>query len=261
MRKSILALSAFALAALTTPAMAQDDDGLGITITGGGTVTSDYRFRGVSQSGEDFAIQGSFTVTHSSGFYAGVWGSSIAFAQGTELDIIGGFSHEIVPGLTGDVGFTYYVYPNKLGGLVANEIIEPYASVSGTVGPVWGKLGIAYAPKQDAYVLGTKRYDNTYVWADGSIGIPGTPVKATGHVGYTGNGSLRGVYADAGNLGSRADIIDFSVGGAVSYKALTFGVNYVNTDLPKRFRNGAGTSLREGIGADGAVVFSLSAAF
>ncbi|MCE7795330.1 TorF family putative porin [Sphingobium sufflavum] len=261
MRKSILGLSAFALVALATPAMAQDDDGLGLTITGGGAVVSDYRFRGLSQSSEDFAVQGSFTVTHTSGFYAGVWGSSISFAQGTEIDLIGGFSKEIIPGLTGDVGFTYYVYPNKVAGLAANEIIEPYASVSGTVGPVWAKAGIAWAPKQDAYLFNGKRYDNTYLWADGSVGIPSTPLKATAHLGWTSNGALRGTVADAFSTQTKADIIDYSVGASATYKALTFGVNYVNTNVPKRFRNGGGTSLREGAGADGTVVFSVAAAF
>ncbi len=261
MRKSILGLSAFALVAIATPAFAADDDGLGLTITGGATVVSDYRFRGVTQSSEDFAVQGSFTVTHSSGFYAGVWGSSISFAQGTELDIIGGFSHEIVPGLTGDIGVTYYVYPNKTLGLVANEIVEPYASLSGTVGPVWAKAGIAWAPKQDAYVLNNRRYDNTYVWADGSVAIPNIPLKATGHVGWTSNGSLRGVYADAFSTSTKADVIDYSVGASATYKALTFGVSYVNTNLPKRYRVAGGTSLREGLGADGAVIFSVGAAF
>jgi uncharacterized protein (TIGR02001 family) len=261
MRTSILGLSALALSVIATPAFAQDDDGLGLTITGGATVVSDYRFRGVSQSDEDFAIQGSFTVTHASGFYAGVWGSSntVGAGQGTEIDVIGGFSHELVPGLTGDVGVTYYVYPNKLQTLAANELVEPYAALSGTVGPVWGKVGIAWAPKQDYFTLAGKRYDNTYLWGDASVGIPSTPIKLTGHVGWTSNGYLRGTYFDA--TSSRADVIDFGVGATASYKALTFGVNFVSTDVPSRY------AIREGIpgsnllASDSTVVFSVGAAF
>ncbi|HUD29971.1 MAG TPA: TorF family putative porin, partial [Novosphingobium sp.] len=54
------------------PAFAQDAEAPSeITVTGSAAVTTDYRFRGVSQSGGDFAIQGGITVSHASGFYVG----------------------------------------------------------------------------------------------------------------------------------------------------------------------------------------------
>lgn len=274
MRKSILAFSAIAFAVLATPAMAQDDDdGLGLTITGGASLVSDYRFRGLSQSNEDFAIQGSVTVTHTSGAYVGFWGSSNQ-GQG-EIDVIGGFSHEIASGITGDIGVTYYLYPNRTAtGLPgagftnglhgANELIEPYVSLSTTVGPVWGKVGFAWAPKQDYFTAfsDAKRYDNTYLWLDGSVAVPSTPLKLTGHVGWTSNHYLRDVFVDAVSGDSRADIIDYGVGGSVSYKALTFGVQFISTDLPNRYRVAVGgPRLREIGGADNTVVFSVGAAF
>ena len=270
MRKSIIGLLAIALFATVSPALAQDDDGLGITITGGASLVSDYRFRGISQSGEDFAIQGSVTATHKSGFYAGFWGSSntIGAGQGTEIDVIGGFSHEIIPGLTGDIGVTYYLYPNTSHLLANNELVEPYAALSTTVGPVSGKVGFAWAPKQDYFMAADgKRYDNTYLWGDASVGVPNTPVKLTGHVGWTSNHYNRGVFFDDVTGDSRADIIDYGVGASVSYKVLTFGVNFVSTDVPKRYRQ-FGESVREGLGgtthylaSDNTVVFSLGAAF
>ena len=67
-----------------------------ITVSGAATLTSDYRFRGVSQSDEGMAVQGGITLSHSSGFYAGAWGSNLA-GWGTfgganmELDLIAGF--------------------------------------------------------------------------------------------------------------------------------------------------------------------------
>lgn len=278
MRKSIIGLSAIALFAAATPAMAQDaakDDGLGLTITGGASLVSDYRFRGLSQSNEDFAIQGSVTVTHTSGAYVGFWGSSNK-GQG-EIDVIGGFSHQLIPGLTGDIGVTYYLYPNRnfdgtpigysqagtLSGVKAsNELVEPYVDLSTTVGPVTGKVGFAWAPKQDYFQSfdDGKRYDNTYLWGDASVGIPNTPLKVTGHVGWTSNHYLRSVLFDSVTGASRADVIDFGVGASASYKALTFGVNFVSTDLPSRFQQG-GYSIRESFGADNTVVFSVGASF
>lgn len=267
MRMSTIALSAIAFFTVTAPAMAQDGDDLGITFTGGAAVVSDYRFRGVSQSNEDVAIQGSVTVTHKSGAYAGFWGSSNQ-GQG-EIDIIGGFSHELVPGLAGDIGVTYYLYPNRtaLGtpgaGFTslpsgANELVEPYVSLSTTVGPVSGKLGFAWAPKQDYYFDGTQRNDNSYLWGDASVGIPNTPLKVTGHVGWTSNHYLRTAYFDENS--SRADVIDFGLGASASWKALTVGVNFVSTDLPSRFAIGD-VKTREYLGMDNTVVFSVGASF
>ncbi|MET0363155.1 MAG: TorF family putative porin [Sphingobium sp.] len=269
MRKSILGLSAIAFFAAATPAFAADDDGLGLTITGGASLVSDYRFRGVSQSNEDFAIQGSVTVTHESGAYVGFWGSSNQ-GQG-EIDVIGGITHELVPGLTGDIGVTYYLYPNRTyngtpgAGFVSgvhgsNELVEPYVSLSSTLGPVSGKIGFAWAPKQDYFAAFSdgKRYDNTYLWGDASVAVPNTPLKLTGHVGWTSNHYLRDLYFDANS--SRADVIDFGVGASASYKALTFGVNFVSTDLPSRFIGYTG-SAREDFGMDNTVVFSVGASF
>lgn len=276
MRKSMIGLTAITLFAAATPAMAQDADKSPVTITGGASIVSDYRFRGISQSNEDFAIQGSVTVTHESGAYVGFWGSSNK-GQG-EIDVIGGFSHEIASGITGDIGVTYYLYPNRNAdgtpgaGLVsglkgANELVEPYVDVSTTIGPVSGKIGFAWAPKQDYNqdIVTGKRYDNTYLWGDASVAVPNTPIKVTGHVGWTSNGSLRNnlFYAYVPGSGanvSRADIIDYGVGASASWKALTFGVNFVSTDLPSR-AVAYGTGLREIYGADNTVVFSLGASF
>ena len=59
-------------------------------------MTTDYRFRGISQNDEDFAIQGGFDYAHDSGFYAGLWASNVDFQIQTvddasaELDIYAG---------------------------------------------------------------------------------------------------------------------------------------------------------------------------
>ena len=50
MRASIIGLTALALAATATPALAQDDTSE-FTLTGSAALVSDYRFRGISQSG------------------------------------------------------------------------------------------------------------------------------------------------------------------------------------------------------------------
>ena len=59
----------------STQALAADD----FEISGNIALTSDYRFRGISQSNEDPAVQGGFDVSFEPGFYLGTWASSIDF--------------------------------------------------------------------------------------------------------------------------------------------------------------------------------------
>lgn len=248
MRKSICGLPAIALAILSTPAFAQDAPSDGITISGSAAVVSDYRFRGVSQSQENFAVQGGFTVSHDSGFYVGTWGSNIDFGgtgEGSaEIDFFAGYAKEFTPGWTVDGGVTYYWYPGNDKG-TAFDIVEPYLSVSGTLGPVSTKLGVAYAPDQAS--LGDK--SSLYIYTDNSLAIPNTPFTVKTHLGYA--------KCDCGLGGPDGDALDWMGGIDMVWKNLTFGIAYVNTDWSKRKYGG----LKEASGADSTVIFSLSAAF
>lgn len=230
-----------ALSALPATAQAQEEEeSSSISITGGATVVSDYRFRGFSQSNEEAAIQGTFTISHESGLYVGTWGSSIGFNNGTEIDVYAGFTKELTPGLTGDIGVTAYLYP----GVNDTTVIEPYASLTGAIGPATVKGGVAWAPGgQNA--LGDD--SGIYLYTDVGVAIPETPVKLKGHFGYAKSDSFLG--------GLDGDVIDYSIGAEVTWKVLTLGVAYVNTDAPKF------GGYKEAVGADGAVVFSLGAAF
>lgn len=230
MRSTIFGLSALAIAAVSAPAFAQDEAAGPVTLTGSATVVSDYRFRGISQSYKRFAVQGGLTATHSSGLYVSVWGSSIddyiAAGSDTELDLIAGYS-TTVGGVTIDGGVLYYYYPNSGG--ANTDFFEPYLSVKGTVGPATIKVGAAYAPKQAAIGLTTsvgegtifEKKDNLYVYTDLSAAIPNTPLSLTAHLGHSFGPS----YLTIGK-----EYTDWSVGAAYTWKNLTFGVSYVDTD-------------------------------
>lgn len=227
MRKSILGLSAVLLATVATPALAQEDDGSGITISGGAALVSDYRFRGVSQTNKEFAIQGTLSVSHESGLYATVWGSSIddyvAGGADAEIDFIVGYKKSFGP-TTVDVGVLYYYYPGgeQIISEYPTDFFEPYVSVSHVFGPVTGKLLAAYAPKQNALSIGSGKEDNLYLAADLSAAVPNTPVTLTAHVGNTFGRS----YLSAGF----EDVTDWSLGATYTYKNLSFGVSYVDTE-------------------------------
>ncbi len=247
-----LALS-LALLVSTAPAFAHDEPAAptpAFTVTGGVTGVSQYRFRGVSLSNEDPAIQGTINLNHSSGFYAGAWASSLdGFGElggsNLELDLYAGYGREIGGGVKVDGGLLYYAYPGSTGGDF--EFFEPYLSVTAPVGPGAIKVGAAYAPKQDA--IGDE--DNLYLYADPSISIPNTPVTLKAHLGRS--------MGDSFLTFSGQNYWDWMVGADVKLIGpLTAGVAYVDTSLKSRDL-GFDSSLRDQV--DSAVVFSLSASF
>ena len=224
MRKSILGLSAVALAVLSVPAFAQDEPAPALTVTGSAAVVSDYRFRGISQTDKRFALQGGLTVTHESGFYVSTWGSSIddyvAAGSDQELDLIAGYSRTF-GAATVDVGVLYYYYPGSGG--ANTDFVEPYASIKGTFGPATAKLSAAYAPKSRALSIdgGLTREDNLYVAGDLAASVPNTPLGVSAHLGHSFGPS----YLTIGD-----EYTDWSVGATYTWSHLTFGVSYVDTD-------------------------------
>ena len=97
-------------------------------------VTSNYVFRGVSLSGDDAAVSGGLDYAHDSGFYAGIWASSMGGA-GEEVDLYAGFGGS-AGDLSYDVNVFYYWYPSAS----SSNYTELGASLS--YGPVTG--GLAY---------------------------------------------------------------------------------------------------------------------
>lgn len=222
--RSLLAATALTGAVLAaTPAMAQEEAESEITVTGSVALVSDYRFRGISLSAGEPAIQGSININHVSGFYVGTWASSMedtpTYGE-MELDLYGGWKGEVTPGLTVDAGLLYYAYPGKDDGAGPSDVFEPYVKLSTTLGPVGATLGVAYAWDQKS--LGDE--DNLYIFTDLSAGIPETPITLTAHLGYT-DGFL--------TLTSDGDAFDYSVGASVTVLGgLGLGVSYIGVEGP-----------------------------
>lgn len=80
---------------------------------------SDYRSRGISQTLGDPALQGSVTLMHSSGLYAGTWSSNVDFGYGSatrqELDYYLGYFWQISDDVALDVAYYDYTYPRQNG--------------------------------------------------------------------------------------------------------------------------------------------------
>jgi len=149
MKKTLLAVT---LAALTsgaaTSALAADPKAPApdFEISGNFALVSDYRFRGVTQSNKNPAIQGGIDFSHKSGFYAGNWNSSVSewaspVGSGIESDLYAGYSTELGP-VSLDAGFIYYYYANAKVNKTATGNFNPFNTREIYVGVSYGPLSL-----------------------------------------------------------------------------------------------------------------------
>jgi uncharacterized protein (TIGR02001 family) len=218
MRNSILKLASMSVAisaiAMSTPAFAQeaDEEAAGpITLTGGVAVVSDYRFRGVSLSDKDFAVQPYLTVKHESGLYVGAWGSNLSENAGddVEVDLYAGFAGG--EDLTYDIGATYYLYP----GVSGLNYVEFTGKLGSTYGPATVGVQLSYVPSQD----NTGNDDNIYFGTNATIALPDSPISIVGSMGIE-DGAFT-----AGN-----EKVDWSLGLNAAVSGFTLGVSYVDAN-------------------------------
>jgi uncharacterized protein (TIGR02001 family) len=110
----------FALAMMGNVAHAQETAAPEHQISYNAALTSEYRYRGLSQTRFDPALQGGADYTHNpSGFYAGTWLSTIKWTKdlggdgNVEVDLYAGKRGQITPEISYDVGGLYYWYPSN----------------------------------------------------------------------------------------------------------------------------------------------------
>ena len=202
-KKSLIA--ATLLTAASMPAVAAE-------VSGNVAITTDYKFRGISQSDGE-ALSGGFDVGFESGFYVGVWGSSIEdWGNGLELDYYAGFAGEASESVSYDVGILHYGYPNTDSG-VDLDFDELYASIS----VADFTFGFAYS---DDYFAGTGDY--TYLYVDYSLEVS-EGVSLDFHYG---DNSID----DEAGFGT-PDYADYSIGLSGSAAGLDLSLAWVDSDL------------------------------
>ncbi|MFM8577051.1 MAG: TorF family putative porin [Limnohabitans sp.] len=118
---TLIASAIASLAAVPSLAQAQES-----TLSYNVGVVSDYRYRGISQSRLEPAVQGGIDYADKSGFYVGAWGSTIKWIKDSgatkgnvEVDLYGGYKGT-AGGLAYDVGFLRYEYVNNTLGKVTD---------------------------------------------------------------------------------------------------------------------------------------------
>lgn len=104
------------------------------------SATSNYVWRGITQTDDQAAIQGGLDYESDTGLYAGTWMSNVRFGDvtGYELDLYGGYAGEISD-FSYDVGVIYYAFPSMTKTQAPN-LVEIY--LAGGFGPF--STGIYY---------------------------------------------------------------------------------------------------------------------
>lgn len=199
-----------ALFALSGTALAEDKFAWSASLTG----TSDYVYRGLSQSDNDPAIQGSIGATYGM-FYAGTWASSIDFADKLEVDYYAGVTPSW-QGFNFDFGWIYYNYPSAQ----TFDFWEAKAGVSKEIVPKLTAGGTFYytpdfGGNQWYTYEGTLAYELPKTWVF-------TPT-VNGLVGYTD-------FDDNSAATGLPDYTYWNAGLALAVDNLTFDFRYWDTD-------------------------------
>lgn len=136
----------------------------GVQWSANAAVSSDYVFRGVSQTLEDPAVSAGVDMTSGS-FYAGAWASNVDFADSTdaEIDLYAGWRTEAA-GWTWDVGAVGYFYTGQPD-VADYDYVEVKATASRAVGPATVGVVVYWSPD----FFGAAEDEATYVEANASF--------------------------------------------------------------------------------------------
>lgn len=180
---SLIALALVSISGLAQSQTAEPASTLSFNVG----ATTDYRYRGLSQSRLQPAVQGGIDYADKSGFYVGAWGSTIKFIKdtgtgvkgSTELDLYAGFKAS-VGDVAYDVGVLRYQYMgNNL------QIVSGYANANTT--EIYGAatLGVVTAKYSHSLtnVFGTPDSKNSYYLDLSATFDMGNGFTLTPHVG------------------------------------------------------------------------------
>lgn len=208
--KKIICLFALLGAA---PASAADLPG---NFTANATLSSDYVFRGISQSDEHPALQGSVDWSYEPlGVYAGSWASTVDLPDAAvEIDFYGGING-IKNDFTWDLGAIYYAYPGA-----ADSLEYDYFELAVAMGYDFHLFSLSTALNYSPDYFG---------YADDSL-YPAAYVSVPLPYGLTASGSLGYLWTD-NTFGGVEDYADWSLGLNAVIKGFDAGVKYQNTTL------------------------------
>jgi len=253
-------LNSLMLAALAVPGMAMAEEAettkhkegqhvipeSAHTVTANVGFTTDYIFRGISQTSGNPAVQGGIDYAHASGLYAGIWGSNVSWitdfgATGSasmELDTYFGFRNSLAEDFSYDIGFIRYNYPGS------------YTPAAGTVkadtDEIYGALGYKWITAKYSYGLGKfltvpGAAGTSYIEINASVPLGDTGITLGAHAGKQ---TYKGTAADALALaGTSATYSDYKLSIAKDLNGYVFSLAASDTNASGFYTTTAGKDL------------------
>jgi uncharacterized protein (TIGR02001 family) len=191
-----------------------------VSFSGNIAISTDYMFRGITQSNSEPAVSGGFDAS-SGQFYVGTWASSISFAP-MEWDVYGGFKPVTGP-ISWDIGAIGYIYPSAHDDAASFTYMEGYVKPSFAPTPNT-TLGLAaYISPDFALETGTAYYiEGNASWAVTKS------LSVSGAVGYQDISNVDGK-AVPGDLDG--NYTTWNIGATYSLAGFAFDLRYVDTDI------------------------------
>lgn len=173
-------------------------------------LTSNYVWRGQTQSDSEFAVQGGFDYVAPM-FYAGAWASTVddfGIDASSELDLYAGFTPSLGP-VTFDIGTIMYFYPNTD---VDSDFIEL-------------KVGASYSPIEPLSLRVAAYSSNDY------LATGGDSLFLEFAAGYT----ITEAFSVSGGFGNfdqdtLGNYETWNLGGTFSFHGFDFDLRYHDTD-------------------------------
>jgi uncharacterized protein (TIGR02001 family) len=184
-----------------------------------GTVafTTDYDWRGVTQTAQDPALQGSIDWSTDMGLYAGAWASNVDFGAGDpdiETDLYVGWSGGET--LTWDVGGVYYLYPDE------TDFNFP---------EIYGKVGWEFISAKISYSWDFAATDESAFYYETNLdyGLPAN-FGVLGHLGYSDGDGIEAAYG-------QDNYFDWSIGLSYTWNHFDFSLKWVDGSDLKTLEN------------------------
>ena len=193
--------------------------------------TTDYRFRGISQTSFNPAVQAGVDFTHKSGFYLGAFASNVSWVKdfngaskgNFELDLYGGYKGEIVKDFGYDVGLITYQYPGNNSGAAGTVGAGLYSNAS--TNEIYGALTyslftLKYSRSLGDFLGNLKSSGSQYLDLSANFDL-GNGLTLTPHLGRQ----------TVPNQGGLADYTDYSLtiakdfGNGLAVSAAAIGTN------------------------------------
>jgi len=236
MKKPVSFILSGLLAVGSSVCFADDTAASPHSFTANVAISTDYLFRGITQTTGDPSVSGGMDYTYTGepvSAFAGVWASNIDFNEGglgvsnvatLETDFYGGLNGSLAvgDGLGWKLGGIYYAYPgsNPKPALTVNyDYFEFYGTLNYDFKSFNVTGGFNYSPDYFA-----ESGEAVYIFGEVGVPLPSDFVLS-GHVGHQSiekNGAF-----------GTPDYVDWNVGLAKTFGHFTFKVAYVDTDLSK----------------------------